>query len=62
MKTFVITGITTKTGNNNIRVHGVTTDTYEQVSFITDISQYKSLENVMNTVTPITLDLQNKQG
>lgn len=60
MKTFVITGITTKTGNNNIQVHGVTTDTYEPVSFVTDISQYKSLEAVMNTATPITLDLQNK--
>ena len=40
-------------------VHGITVDTYEPVAFTTDASMYKELKSVMNTATPIILDLQN---
>lgn len=59
MKTIVITAIKTATHTNIMLVHGVTVDTYEPVAFTTDISVYKKLESVMNTATPIMLDLQN---
>lgn len=59
MKTFVITAIKTATHTNVMLVHGMTVDTYEPVAFTTDTSMYKELESVMNTVTPITLNLQN---
>lgn len=59
MKTFVITAIKTATHTNIMLVHGVTVDTNEPVTFTTDTSIYKKLELVMNTATPITLDLQN---
>lgn len=59
MKTFVITAIKTATHTNIMLVHGVTVDTYEPVTFSTDTSMYKELESVMNTATPITLNLQN---
>lgn len=59
MKTFVITAIKTATNTNVMLVHGMTVDTYEPVAFITDTSVYKKLESVMNTATPITLNLQN---
>lgn len=57
MKTFVITAIKTATNTNVMLVHGVTVNTYEPVAFITDTSVHKKLESVMNTTTPITLDL-----
>lgn len=59
MKTFVITAIKTATHTNIMLVHGMTIDTYEPVAFTTDTSMYKELESVMNTATPITLNLQN---
>lgn len=59
MKTFVITAIKTATHTSVILVHGVTVDTNEPVTFSTDTSMYKELESVMNTATPITLNLQN---
>lgn len=59
MKTFVITAIKTATHTNIMLVHGMTVDTYEPVAFTTDTSMYKELESVMNTATPITLNLQN---
>ena len=59
MKTIVITAIKTATHTNIMLVHGVTVNTYEPVAFATDTSIYKELESVMNTATPITLDLQN---
>lgn len=59
MKTIVITAIKTATHTNVMLVHGMTVDTYEPVAFRTDTSMYKELESVMNTATPITLDLQN---
>lgn len=59
MKTFVITAIKTATHTNIMLVHGMTVDTYEPVAFTTNTSMYKELESVMNTATPITLNLQN---
>lgn len=59
MKTIVITAIKTATHTNVMLVHGVTVDTNESVTFSTDTSMYKELESVMNTATPITLNLQN---
>ena len=59
MKTIVITAIKTATHTSVMLVHGVTVDTYEPVAFTTDTSMYKELESMMNTATPITLNLQN---
>lgn len=59
MKTFVITAITKISNANVILVHGMTVNTYEPVAFTTDTSMYKELESIMNTATPITLDLLN---
>lgn len=59
MKTFVITAITRISNANVILVHGMTVDTYKSVIFTTDTSMYKELKSIMNTVTPITLDLPN---
>lgn len=59
MKTIVITAIKTATHTNIMLVHGMTVDTYEPVAFTTDTSMYKELESMMNTATPITLNLQN---
>lgn len=59
MKTIVITAIKTATHTNVMLVHGMTVDTYEPVTFTTNTNMYKELESVMNTATPITLNLQN---
>lgn len=59
MKTIIITAIKTATHTNIMLVHGMTVDTYEPVAFTTDTSIYKELESMMNTATPITLNLQN---
>ena len=59
MKTIVITAIKTATHTNIMLVHGMTVDTYEPVAFATDTSIYKELALIMNTATPLTLDLQN---
>ena len=59
MKTIVITAIKTATHTNIMLVHGMTVDTYEPIAFTTDTSVYKKLESIMNTATPITLNLQN---
>lgn len=57
MKTIVITAIKTATHTNIMLVHGMTIDTYEPVAFTTDTSMYKELASVMDTATPITLNL-----
>jgi hypothetical protein len=53
----VITGIQSKTNTPYIIVYGVTVDTFEKVSFKTDISEQNRLQNVMQTATPIDLNL-----
>lgn len=53
----VITGIQSKTNTPYIIVYGVTVDTFEKVSFKTDISEQSRLQNVMQTATPIDLNL-----
>lgn len=53
----VITGIQSKTNTPHIIVYGVTVDTFEKVSFKTDISEQNRLQNAMQTATPIGLNL-----
>lgn len=53
----VITGIQSKTNTPHIIVYGVTVDTFEKVSFKTDISEQNRLQNAMQTATPIDLNL-----
>lgn len=54
----VITGIQSKTNTPHIIVYGVTVDTFEKVSFKTDVSEQSKLQNVMQTATPININLK----
>lgn len=54
----VITGIQSKTNTPHIIVYGVTVDTFEKVSFKTDISEQSKLQNAMQTATPININLK----
>ena len=53
----VITGIQSKTNTPHIVVYGVTVDTFEKVSFKTDVSEQSKLQSVMQTATPININL-----
>lgn len=53
----VITGIQSKTNTPYIIVYGVTVDTFEKVSFKTDVSEQSKLQSVMQTATPININL-----
>lgn len=55
--TIVITGIQSKTNTPHIIVYGVVVDTFKKVSFKTDISEQSRLQNVMQTATPININL-----
>lgn len=54
----VITGIQSKTNTPHIIVYGVTVDTFEKVSFKTDVSEQSKLQSVMQTATPININLK----
>lgn len=57
----VITGIQSKTNTPHIPhiiVYGVTVDTFEKVSFKTAISEQSKLQNIMQTATPININLK----
>lgn len=56
--TIIITGIQSKTNTPHIVVYGVTVDTFEKVSFKTDVSEQGKLQNVMQTATPININLK----
>ena len=56
--TIVITGIQSKTNTPHIIVYGVTVDTFEKVSFKTDMSEQSKLQNAMQTATPININLK----
>lgn len=54
----VITGIQSKTNTPYIIVYGVTVDTFEKKYHSkTDISEQSRLQNIMQTATPIDLNL-----
>lgn len=57
MKTIVITGIQSKTNTSYIVIYGVTIDTFEKVSFKTDVNEQKRLSSLMATATPVQINL-----